>query len=343
MQKNYTLTLLVLFLLFMGCGEKKEDDNIISTSSSKKVSNTQEKKIPDKIQPYPMILVEGGTFKMGCDDCVDIFSEPAPSRPVHEVTVSDFYIGKYEVTQFDFFIAQADHNKRLFQEIKELEKTNFDEAKKLTTDYVKYNQNGDLILIEVKKPDSLNLPIVPIPWNLAAGYCNWMSDKEGLERCYSINNNEIECNFSAKGYRLPTEAEWEYAASGGNKNQGYKYSGSANFLKVAWMNENSGNKVHPVGKKAPNELGIYDMTGNVWEWCWDWFDENYYKQSPKENPKGPSTGSMRVARGGGWSSGASYSRIVHRNYGHPYYSTDYTYPLGYGCNYLFGFRIVRTK
>jgi len=106
--------------------------------------------------------------------------------------------------------------------------------------------------------------------------------------------------ITGKRYRLPTEAEWEYAAKGGNRSRGFKYSGSDNVDEVAWYGGNSNGKTHPVGRKRPNELGLFDMSGNVWEWCADWYDENYYQNSPRNNPGGPSSGEARVLRGGSW-------------------------------------------
>ena len=108
-------------------------------------------------------------------------------------------------------------------------------------------------------------------------------------------------SITGKQYRLPTEAEWEYAARGGNRSQGYKYSGSNTPSNVAWYDDNSGNKTHEVMTKSPNELGLYDMSGNVYEWCDDWYDIKYYANSPNNNPKGPSSGFYRVIRGGCWS------------------------------------------
>ena len=128
-------------------------------------------------------------------------------------------------------------------------------------------------------------------------------------------------------FRLPTEAEWEYAARGGNKGNGYKYSGSNNIGSVAWYTDNSGDKTHPVGQKTPNELGIYDMTGNVWEWCQDWYGN--YSSSSQTNPKGPSSGSYRVLRGGGWYINARSCRV----------SIRYSFNPG-GRYASFGFRLV---
>lgn len=118
-------------------------------------------------------------------------------------------------------------------------------------------------------------------------------------------------------FRLPTEAEWEYAARGGNQSKGYLYSGSNTIGNVAWYTDNSGSSTHNVKSKAPNELGIYDMSGNVWEWCQDWYDSSYYSSSPSTDPTGPTSGSYRVLRGGCWYSIATYCRVAIRLYSTP--------------------------
>ena len=127
--------------------------------------------------------------------------------------------------------------------------------------------------------------------------------------------------MTGKRFRLPTEAEWEYAARGGNKSQGYKYSGSNAIDKVAWYTDNSGNKTHEVRTKSPNELSIYDMSGNVWEWCQDWYHS--YDASSQTNPSGPSTGSYRVNRGGSWNSLARSCRVSYRLSGSPVFRSRY--------------------
>lgn len=133
--------------------------------------------------------------------------------------------------------------------------------------------------------------------------------------------------LSGKNYRLPTEAEWEYAARGGTKSKRFEYAGSNDVNAVAWTYVNSGSNIHPVGQKEANELGLYDMSGNVFEWCNDWYDENYYDISPEDNPKGPSTGPHRVFRGGNRNSTPDRSRVAYRN----------PFQLGYGG---MGFRLA---
>ena len=180
-------------------------------------------------------------------------------KPVHTVTVNSFYISKYEVTQAQY------------QEI--------------------MGNNPSYFIGE-------NLPVEKISWYDAVQFCNKLSEREGLEPCYTINGTDVTCDFTKNGYRLPTEAEWEYAARGGNQSHDYHYSGSDKVDEVAWYRYNSGEHTHEVGTKQPNELGIYDMSGNVWEWCWDWYNWDYYNHSPQDNPRGPSGGKFHVERGG---------------------------------------------
>jgi formylglycine-generating enzyme required for sulfatase activity len=202
-----------------------------------------------------MVFVQGGTFTMGCSghdsDC------DSDEFPAHKVTVGDFYIGKYEVTQ---------------KEWREIMGSNPSFFKNCGND----------------------CPVEMVSWNDAQEFIEKLNRKTG------------------KNYRLPTEAEWEYAAGGGSKSKGYRYSGGNKIDNVAWYEKNSSRKPQPIGGKAPNELGIYDMSGNVWEWVSDWFGS--YSPLAQINPAGPSGGSFRVFRGGSWNRPASHSRIVNRYY-----------------------------
>lgn len=206
------------------------------------------------------VLVDGGSFKMGTSEPVELHESPA-----HEVTVKPFIIGKTEVT-FD------DYDKYMLA-------TKQDTARKSMWGRGKQ-------------------PAISVSWLDAVAYCNWLSAQEGLSKCYVIEGENVKWNDTAKGYRLPTEAEWEYAARGGNKSKLTLYAGSKEIDEVAWFKDNSGAQTHPVASKKPNELGLFDMNGNVWEWVWDIYDWNYYKYSPQDNPRGPEVGAYRVMRGG---------------------------------------------
>jgi sulfatase modifying factor 1 len=232
------------------------------------------------VPPGQMIFVPGGTFTMG-DTRGQGYSDELPT---HTVTLNSFYIGKYEVTQAEYSQYMPSPN--------------------WTSSY----GLGD------------NYPAYRVSWYAILKYCNLRSMAEGLTPCYSISGstnpadwgevpttsnstwNAVICNWNASGYRLPTEAEWEYAARGATNNPDYLYSGSDDINAVAWYTNNSGSSTHPVGTKAPNGIGTYDMSGNVWEWCWDWYSSSYYSSSPQDNPTGPASGSYRVGRGGSWSS-----------------------------------------
>lgn len=228
-----------------------------------------------------LVFVKGGTFQMGNNKGY------TREKPLHKVTVSDFYIGKYEVTvkEFKQFIESTGY------------KTDADKrgySKVFTVTYggengknVNWRDGVNGLKLTIRK---YKHPVTHVSWNDAVAFCKWLSKKTG------------------EHYRLPTEAEWEYAARGGNKSKGYKYSGSNNINKVAWYLNNSRVKIHSVGLKKPNELGIYDMTGNVREWCSDWFDWYYYSYSRSNNPKGPASGTERVQRGGSWNMSKNFCR-----------------------------------
>ncbi len=244
---------------------------------------------PDALPPE-MVFVQGGTFEMGCTpeqtDC------DGDESPVHEVTLTDFYIGKYEVTQAQWAAIVPEY----------------------APDYSQYGQ-GD------------THPAYYISWYDAVTFCNRLSQQEGYTPVYYADpgftqvydalddgSGTVYWDPTANGYRLPTEAEWEYAARGGAQSEGYQYSGSDDINEVAWWDVNSDNSVlsQPAGTKAPNELGVYDMSGNVWEWCWDWYGSGYYDASPACAPLGPTGGSFRVLRGGSWVSSARYCRVANR-------------------------------
>ncbi|MGL4957179.1 MAG: formylglycine-generating enzyme family protein [Bacteroidales bacterium] len=189
---------------------------------------------------FEMVLVEGGTFSMGCTteqgtDC------DMDERPSHRVTLSDYYIGKYEVTQNLWYNVMGENNS--------------------------YSKGEEL-------------PVENVSWEECIKFTQKLSEIVG------------------KNFRLPTEAEWEFAARGGTKSKGYKYAGSNNAREVAWFWDNSNKTSRKVGSGKPNELGIYDMSGNVYEWCSDW--AGLYSTRAQTNPKGSPVGNERILRGGSW-------------------------------------------
>ncbi|MEI6141872.1 MAG: formylglycine-generating enzyme family protein, partial [Mariniphaga sp.] len=218
-----------------------------------------------------MVAIKGGTFQMGSNYGV------AYEKPIHTVTVSDFHIGKTEVTQAQW-VAIMGSNPSSFK--------------------------GD------------NLPVENVSWNDVQNFIGKLNARTG------------------KNYRLPTEAEWEYAAGGGENNR-TKWAGTNNQTNLsllgnyAWYDANSGSKTNAVGTKQPNELGLYDMSGNVWEWCSDWYGYDYYAKSPQNNPKGASSGSGRVLRGGSWSTYDWGCRVSSRDSGSPAFNIS-----------LYGFRLA---
>jgi len=176
-------------------------------------------------------------------------------------------------------------------------------------------------------------PVEQVRWSDAVKYCNARSLAEGLQPCYDLQT--WQCNFEANGYRLPTEAEWEYACRAGSKTQYFFGNDSSKISDYAWVDENAGGKPHPVGQKKPNPWGLYDMCGNVWEWCNDFYQVDYYQQSPEENPRGPKTGETKVVRGGAWKFSADSSRSGYRYNEDPGYSD-----VCFGYD-IYGFRCVR--
>jgi formylglycine-generating enzyme required for sulfatase activity len=246
-----------------------------------------------------MVSVKGGSFSMGAADGEE------DEYPVHGAAVDSFKMSKTEVTQ------------ELY--------------KKVTGKNPSYFKGE-------------KLPVECVSWLDAVIFCNELSEKMGLNPCYSkngdfdithwVNSEGITCNFNANGYRLPTEAEWEYAARGGENGDKFLYSGSDNIDEVAWYQGNCEGKTHEVATKAPNSLGLFDMSGNAWEWCWDNYDPKFYLDGSSRNTKGPSSGSgVKVLRGGSRAStygdGSGVCRVSNRHSS----KADERY-------YLNGFRLV---
>jgi formylglycine-generating enzyme required for sulfatase activity len=246
--------------------------------------------------PDNFIHVEGGTFLMGSSN------GNSNESPAHEVTVNSFIIGKYPVTQKEWY---------------EVMGSTVTQQRDMVNKLYPLRGVGD------------NYPMYYVNWYEALEYCNKRSLTEGLSPVYRISKNFAACDWRANGYRLPTEAEWEYAAKGGNMDSiVFDYSGGNSADEAVWYMKNSGDAAHPVGMKKPNSLGLYDMSGNVWEWCWDRFDK--YPLDAQTNPRGAYEGSKRVIRGGCWLLPALRARSSFRCSGIP--------SLG---NYNKGFRVAR--
>jgi uncharacterized repeat protein (TIGR02543 family) len=264
----------------------------------------------NKIKKIEMVSIPGGSFEMG-----DVKNEgyDDEEKPVHTVTLTGFYMSKYQVTQAQYQAVMGT-NPSYF-----------------TNDPASGEIQG-------------NRPVEGVSWYDAIEFCNALSIQEGLSPYYTIDkvnkdpNNMDEYddmkwtvthNSAANGYRLPTEAQWEYAAKGGNGSPGnYTYAGSDTVGDVAWYWDNSDIKTHEVGKKAANGLGLYDMSGNVNEWCWDWYGS--YWGETQTDPVGAVSGSYRVARGDYWGDSVWHCRSASRTGCRPSY--------GGGGN---GFRLVR--
>jgi formylglycine-generating enzyme required for sulfatase activity len=176
-------------------------------------------------------------------------------------------------------------------------------------------------------------PVEQLRWSDAVKFCNKRSESEGLQPCYDLN--ALKCNFEANGYRLPTEAEWEYACRAGTTTAFFFGDSPAKLGDYAWFDKNSGGHPRPVGQKQPNPWGLYDMVGNVWEWCHDFYQVDYYKESPRENPRGPTEGQNKVLRGGAWRFSAENCRSGYRYNESPGYSD-----VCFGYD-IYGFRCVR--
>jgi formylglycine-generating enzyme required for sulfatase activity len=181
-------------------------------------------------------------------------------------------------------------------------------------------------------------PVDHIRWREAAAFCNVRSQKEGLSLAYDPQT--WECNFESNGYRLPTEAEFEYALRAGSSTDYFFGSSVADLKQYAWFKGNSTGGSHPVGAKLPNAWGLHDMVGNVWHWCNDFYQEDYYQQSPDRDPRGPTRGENRVVRGGCWNSRPNDCRSAYRNYEIPAF-TDICF--GKDIHGQIGFRCARSQ
>ena len=274
--------------------------------------------VTKELQPAPegFVFVEAGTFQMGSTEGYD------NNKPVHEVRITKpFYMGKYEVTQ---------------------------------AEYEKYCSYTGSFSPSSKYGDGDNYPAYGVTWYDVLVYCNKRSIAEGLTPCYSISDStapedwgvvpterdntwdDATCDFNANGYRLPTEAEWEYAArAGDNTVDSLTYSGTRDVNELgdyAWYFTNSYSEAHEVGTKLPNAYGLYDMSGNVREWCWNWYTDSYDTTTEGgSDPTGTSAGSRRVLRGGNKSSVYDHCAVSCRSGEFPYYLSSNN-----------GFRVVRT-
>jgi len=243
------------------------------------------------------VPVQGGCFLMG-----NGFSDGYHlEKPVHEVCLADFAIARFDVTVAEF---------RRFA---------------VETGYRSEAELGDGCYVydgNVWQKDAAaswrspgfsqddSHPVVCVSWNDAVAYAKWLSGRD------------------KRDYLLPTEAQWEFAARSGGRIE--RYAGGNDVDAVAWYAANSAGSAHPVGRKQANALGLYDMSGNVWQWTADWYDERYYRESPKDNPRGPASGTKRVFRGGSWFYDARGVRASYRDFAVPSYRSSYL-----------GFRLLR--
>lgn len=251
-------------------------------------------------RPPEMVRVEKGSFDMGSEEGLP------RERPVHRVTITrDFLMAVFLTT--------------------------FEDFDRFCADTLRTRPRD-------KEPGASRgrKPVRNVTWYDATEYCNWLSAREGLRPCYSGRGKGVVCDFDASGYRLPTEAEWEYAARGGRNGGGGRFAGSDDPRDTCWYGDNSGDVTHPVGLKRPNPLGLHDLCGNIFEWCWDWYADDYYRSSPAVDPRGPGAPEgvpfwklERCRRGGSWRESPADITVWAR-------SQDYASYVGDN-----GFRVVR--
>jgi len=244
-----------------------------------------------------MVQLPAGTFLMGSSSSYSEYEMEISfgrfitvytwERPVHAVTLSAFKISTTEITQEQYQVVMGVNPSK----------------------YIGF----------------LNLPVESVSWEDAVTFCNKLSEMRGVQPCY--NPVTWECDFSKNGFRLPTEAEWEYACRGGSELEWGAIPGEGSLAQIAWFRANSYHMASPVRSLAPNHAGLYDMQGNVWEWCYDFL--GYYNCNHQTDPEGPLHGKQRVARGGCWASAAVDCRPSVRRGRFQYYKEPYL-----------GFRIV---
>ena len=294
------------------------------------------------IRGIVFVDIPGGTFQMG-----DSFNEAdSDELPVHAVALSSFRMSKYEITNQQYcdylnsaypaqikvdggIVYMADDDDNSFP----LCSTSSAPAGR--PNYGEYSQinysEGFSVNTKDGTTDMSKHPMVMVSWYGSVAYCNWKSQQAGLESCYDLSTWQYDS--TKNGIRLPTEAEWEYAARGGEHSPYYRYpwgnfiDGSmANYISAGDPYETGsfpyttpagyydGGQI-PAGADMVNGYGLYDMAGNVWEWCSDWYSSSYYSSSPDTDPAGPATGSHRVFRGGSWNLDADYCRVANRGSG----------------------------
>jgi len=291
--------------------------------------------------PDDRVAIPGGTFVMG-----DSFNEGFNNEhPVHNVTLDSFYMSKYEITNGQYCEFLNTTQPKVVDGVVygRLDEGNrfpyFNTSPTDPFSQIAYDQNpfGRYIYsVRMKgRSDMSSDPVVCVSWYGAVAYCNWRSQKEGKGSCYNLST--WACDFRKNGYRLPTEAEWEYAARGGLSGKRFPWGDTISHDQANYYSYWEGGKpvysydlspkegyhltwndgIFPytseVGSFPPNGYGLYDMAGNVWEWCNDWYSDSYYSSSSNTNPTGPATGTVRVFRGGSWSRNAWLCRIALRN------------------------------